>query len=442
MLRLVIASLLAATPLSCKDSSSGSGGGGDADAEPGGKSGGGKTLSGACDESKLGALTGSLRGADRPRRRDLVVTHLTDACKVPEPVAAYLQLYAADLGPAAQGGRAAVPPTSAFQGSVERICGETDLVELLPKARGKDRPGLIYDQCKLSRFDLMDRESFVRGGVASMAPWHAYEWLLEQGVAPGDAKPIALGLYDAGKERWAKPGQTLPKVEGALPSVPSGPRIFVTNESLMFDERTLAAVDGDGNLEPAAVKNHLVGALFDLIAEEADKAKAMAGPGEWEARAVLAFDEGTSFATMVNVMYTIGRAEYQRYAILARGDHDEVGALAIEPPRFDFPGVGAAEPGPRLKVFILEDDGFRVMVASQDSSTMIPRKDGALDFAALADAARAHRAEHGAALAVVSGENTIPAGEFVRTGQALVGPGCGAGQECVLGGLIIEAGAG
>ena len=217
--------------------------------------------------------------------------------------------------------------------------------------------------------------------------------------------------------------------------------MFVTDRELILGDRTLALVDGDGNLEAAAVERHLVGSLFDVLAESADREKAMARDGDWPARVVLVLDAGTRFRTIVDVMYTAGRAEFVDYAIVAVNDEGQVGALGIEPPRFSFHHE-EPEPGPRLEVLILEDDGYRVVVQGQSTSTTIARKDGALDYAALAERAAAHRAEHGEALAVLSAENPIRTAEFVRSAQALLGPGCGAGEDCILGGLIIEAGAG
>ena len=65
------------------------------------------------------------------------------------------------------------------------------------------------------------------------------------------------------------------------------------------------------------MKNHLIGPLYDLMAEEADKAKAMSsskGEEEWSGRIILVGDQNLKFSTLVNVMYTAGKAEYREYA--------------------------------------------------------------------------------------------------------------------------------
>ena len=50
--------------------------------------------------------------------------------------------------------------------------------------------------------------------------------------------------------------------------------------------------------------------------EEADKAKQMAEQTqqEWEARVIIIGDQKLKFKTLVDIMYTAGRAEYVEYA--------------------------------------------------------------------------------------------------------------------------------
>jgi biopolymer transport protein ExbD len=53
------------------------------------------------------------------------------------------------------------------------------------------------------------------------------------------------------------------------------------------------------------------------MAEEADKSKAMSaskGEEEWSGRIILVGDQNLKFSTLVNVMYTAGKAEYREYA--------------------------------------------------------------------------------------------------------------------------------
>ena len=67
---------------------------------------------------------------------------------------------------------------------------------------------------------------------------------------------------------------------------------------------------------PADVSGQLIGPLYDVLAEEADKAKQMAENRKttWDARLILVGDERLPFETLVKVMFTAGKAEFTEYA--------------------------------------------------------------------------------------------------------------------------------
>ena len=71
------------------------------------------------------------------------------------------------------------------------------------------------------------------------------------------------------------------------------------------------------------VENHLIGPLYDVMAEEVDKAKQMAENQnrQWEGRLILVGDQRLKFSALVDIMYTAGRAEFTQYAfcVIRRG---------------------------------------------------------------------------------------------------------------------------
>ena len=98
--------------------------------------------------------------------------------------------------------------------------------------------------------------------------------------------------------------------------IQQGVAIYISNKELMFNEKKLVALK-DGVIDPNAIKNkHLISPLFDAMVEEAEKSKQMAEKTrtDWEARALIIGDQRLKFKTLVDVMYTAGRAEYVEYA--------------------------------------------------------------------------------------------------------------------------------
>ncbi len=97
--------------------------------------------------------------------------------------------------------------------------------------------------------------------------------------------------------------------------IQNGIAVYISTRELVFNEKKLVQLQ-DGEIDPNEVKNHMIGALYEAMVEEADRAKAMAKTREteWNARVILIGDEDLKFSTLVDVMYTAGRAEYAQYA--------------------------------------------------------------------------------------------------------------------------------
>ncbi len=110
-------------------------------------------------------------------------------------------------------------------------------------------------------------------------------------------------------------GQKVPLSRADTP-IQDGVPIYVSQKSITLAEKRVVQMDETGEIDPSALQGHLIGPLYDLLAEEADKAKQMAeGKGEeWEGRVILIGDQNLKFSVLVDVMYTAGRAEFREYA--------------------------------------------------------------------------------------------------------------------------------
>ena len=109
-------------------------------------------------------------------------------------------------------------------------------------------------------------------------------------------------------------------------------------EVLRFNEKALATLV-QGKLVDGELQQDLVPRLFDALAEEADRGKAMAQRtgATWEGRLALAFDRGVTFDTVTSVLVTAGRAGYSDFRLLVSppgAAAHGVASIAVQPPRF------------------------------------------------------------------------------------------------------------
>ncbi|MCB9569889.1 MAG: biopolymer transporter ExbD [Myxococcales bacterium] len=109
-------------------------------------------------------------------------------------------------------------------------------------------------------------------------------------------------------------GQKIP-FSAADASIQDGMPVFVTVRGITFQDKKLVTMDSEGNVDSSMVQNHLIGPLFDAFSEEADKAKQLAENRgtEWEGRLIIVGDQALKFSTLVDVLYTAGRAEFKEY---------------------------------------------------------------------------------------------------------------------------------
>ena len=110
-------------------------------------------------------------------------------------------------------------------------------------------------------------------------------------------------------------GQKVP-MSGMDAPIQDGIPVYISPRDISFGDKKVVQLTEEGEVDPAAVKQHLIGPLYDLMAEEADKAKqrSEALGAEWEGRLILVGDQTLRFSTLVDILYTAGRAEYREYA--------------------------------------------------------------------------------------------------------------------------------
>jgi biopolymer transport protein ExbD len=110
-------------------------------------------------------------------------------------------------------------------------------------------------------------------------------------------------------------GQKLPLSSADSP-IRDGVPIYVSSRAIIFNSKKIVQLDENGDVDSSQINAHLIGPLYDALAEEADKAKQMAESRgqEWSARVILVGDQNLKFSTLVDVMYTAGRAEFGEYA--------------------------------------------------------------------------------------------------------------------------------
>ncbi|MGB1013966.1 MAG: biopolymer transporter ExbD [Nannocystaceae bacterium] len=110
-------------------------------------------------------------------------------------------------------------------------------------------------------------------------------------------------------------GQKIP-MASADASLQDGLPVFVSPRGITVQDKKVATLTEDGRVDPGLVEQHLIGPLFDAFAEEVDKAETMAARRgtTWDGRVILVGDQTIPFDTVVDVMYTAGRAGISMYS--------------------------------------------------------------------------------------------------------------------------------
>ena len=97
-------------------------------------------------------------------------------------------------------------------------------------------------------------------------------------------------------------------------AIQEGTPVYLSDRAIIvLEKKVLALQEGKTGDE---VSGNLIDPLYDILSEEAEKAKQMSeNRGKaWDSRLILVGDERLPFETLVKVMYTAGKAEYTEYA--------------------------------------------------------------------------------------------------------------------------------
>jgi|GEM_PF-1736681 len=402
-----------------------------------------KELSDKCNATKLTALVGAIDAAEPPARGKLVAEKFGDACEVPESIPAFFSLFSEAT---ANGGMPVPKAGEKIHAALGAVCkGHTVIKQQLSQSPADERGGLLYDRCDFKRFGLIDRAAWVKGEHMTGVPLFAYHWLTEQGATEAQAKSIASAMLTYEERKWALPGQTLATVTGSLAAVPRVPTVYLATDRIEFNNKKVVMIDGEGKIDEAALQGHLIGPLFDELAEEADMSKTIAAKaekdGKWAGELLVVADASSPFGNLVDVMYSAGRAEFSKYAFLAETAESGAGVIPITPPRFRAAGDEPAPPAMRV---VVDGEGFSIYSNKLGEPPVKVAKTGDdYDYAALTKAATEFVAKNDKATrARVAAETDVTYGVFVQTLVALRGPECASKKNCVLPDLVVEADAG
>ncbi len=401
-------------------------------------------LSDKCDATKLTALTGALAAAKPEAGPELVAKQLGDACELPSVFASFFAL-SAPTDPDARGlGPIGNAPKETHE-ALTAICpGAAVVKKQLASQPGDERQGFLYDKCDFKRFGLVERDTWLRGDPSSPVPFIAYDWFIQQGIAEADAKALATAMLLRDRRRWGIDGQKLPTVAHALAPIPKGTIVYVTTDHITVNDKKTVMIK-DGKVDPAALQGHLIGPLFDVLAEEADKDKQMAEATstDWVGTIVLVADASIEQNMLIDVMYSAGRAEFSRYAMVGQTAPYEYGALITEPPKYS--AKDEPDKTPDFVVHVAAD-GFHVRASdTKEEKTHVPMTaEGEPDFAALTAAAEKFNKDNAdTKVARVFADATITFGVVAQTLATLNGADCHTTKKsCLFPDLIVAATAG
>jgi biopolymer transport protein ExbD len=110
-------------------------------------------------------------------------------------------------------------------------------------------------------------------------------------------------------------GQKIPLSRADAP-IRDGSTVYITSRDITFEDERIVNITDEGDVDPSQLEKHLITPLFDAMAAESDKSKQMAEmkSEDWEGRLIVIGDQNMKFSTLIDVMYTAGRAEYLEYA--------------------------------------------------------------------------------------------------------------------------------
>ncbi len=186
------------------------------------------------------------------------------------------------------------PENTAF---ASRVCPEIEAVsKSLPGSARPERPGALYDGCKLATKTNISRDLFVRAGLGGGAVDLLGLRFALQDAGVREESAISLSEHAAmetGPGRFIHPGPKLPVVSSSLSVRPSAVVATLTVEGATFDGRpeTIAWAD--------------VEQMFDPLREELEREKQLGPQPDF----VFAADRDLPWSTMQSFLVEVKRAE-------------------------------------------------------------------------------------------------------------------------------------
>jgi TonB family protein len=380
-----------------------------------------------CDKDQLIELSAAMEGADPYEQVDVLLLGLDEACGKGFPEAARIVYMPYDAsGRSFALSREPDPQLAKIR---KKACPAFD--EVAPgvaDAPYEQRARVIYEGCDFQRYGILTIDEVPTD--SSMLTWGMHQWLLDQGLTAEQAKPITLALFAAERRAFSmihlEPGQILPKAPG-IP-LEEGVPLSVSLNEIIFSEKKLVQMR-DGQVDENEVKNHLIGPLYDALAEEADKAKEMARQREteWDARVLLVMDAGVPFSTLVDVLYTAGRAEFAAYGFVVSSPAAyDYTMIPISPPKFG----GEPSVAPFMSMVVTPHG---ITMSRGAGSKEPPANVESGDTESITKYAKQFKSEHPKAhrLAISAGPD-VAYEDLIAAMAAARGPDCGADPETCL----------
>jgi len=389
---------------------------------------------GTCDRRVLEKLSAELNAASEREQVMMVVPGLEAACGEALPSSVRSFYRPIDVGERST--TLSREPDKQLMALRKKACSNArEVLTEAAEAPYHRRAQIIYDGCDLARYSVFER-SEIHGDAPSLITWGMHQWLLDQGLKPVIAEPITRALMGSERRKFSLvtplAEQVLPAADG-IP-LPEGAPLYVSMREIVFDEKKFVSLD-HGSLREGDVEAHVVESLYSAMAEEAEKAQTMAELREarWSARVLVIADRRVPFSTIVDVMYTAGRAAYREYVFVVEGDSYSFSAVPVAVPMFDGENVGGG-----VMTVDVSSEGFTMQRAGSETRV----KATAGDYEAVAEFARELvAADPEAQRLVISAEGSVELQEVVGAIAAARGGECSAdGSGCVLPTVIIDVG--
>jgi TonB family protein len=403
------------------------------------RSDGGNQKSG-CDLDALAKLAGTLESAGKADRVTIVWPGIVDACgsSMPEDLKSYFD-FAHD--PTSHENARLALPSDALTAMKRKACPDWEQgAQAIADAPASARAEMLHRGCNFGRYAVI-ADNEIATHTTAISTWAMHQWFLDQGLAPEHANTITRALY-ALDERGSSPMHGLadmrwPTAEG-LP-LADGIPVVVTQTELTCNDRLIARL-ADGELADGDVRNHVILTLFEQLDEEVLKSKQIAEMrGEaWNDPLLIVADARTPFATIADVMFTAGRAEFSRFGfVVAPKDGDYTYIPVRQPPPAGSNDVSEKNP---VMTIELHGDGLSLSRGAAYEGQPETHARGAADEimayarAVLRDNPLAHEV-------VISADGDVPLQDVVAAIASARGPACSpSGEGCVLPDVIITSG--